>query len=110
MGKVKEPPQVQAEGDSKKVFFTLLVSTERVKGANDQWVDKVTEVPIFAVDKQADVIAQHVVAGQELMVQCVYENTPENWGRWVLRAQFVKLGWKPKAGGGKGGGAGLPPV
>jgi len=110
IGKVKDQPQIQQEGDIKKAFLTLLVATDRIKGANDQWVDKVTEVPIFAVDKQADVIAQHVVAGQELKIDCVYENTPAEWGRWTLRAQFVKLGYKPKAAAGKGGGVGLPPA
>ena len=100
IGKVKDQPQINAgDGGKKQAFLTLLVATDRVKGANDQWVDKVTEVPIFATDKVADTIEQNVVPGQELRIDAVYENTPEAWGRWTLKAKFVKLGWKPKGSG-----------
>jgi hypothetical protein len=97
IGKVKEQPQISAGDGKKQAFLTLQVATERVKGANDQWVDKITEVPIFATDKQAETIEQFVVQGQELRIDCSYVNTPENWGHWKLKANFIKLGYKPKS-------------
>jgi hypothetical protein len=97
IGKVKEQPQIRTGEDGKKqAFLTLIVVTDRVKESNGQWVDKITEVPVFATDKQADTIEQYVVAGQELRLDCSYVNTPEEWKRWTIKVNFVKLGYKPK--------------
>ena len=98
IGKVKEQPHFNVgEGGKKQAFLTLLVVTERVKNANDQWVDKTTEVPVFATDTVADIIEQKVVPGQEVRLDCSYVNTPEEWKRWTIKANFIKPGWKPKS-------------
>jgi hypothetical protein len=121
MGKVAGTPVISDNGGKKQAFFHLLAN-HRAPGANGQWVDNFCKLPVYALDKKADVIEKNVVDGQELYLEGRYQswdmgNGTLGHGMIIDAGGTISLGFKPrtdaqKAGGGGGGGAGAfgPPM
>jgi len=96
IGKVEESPQIVEDQGVKRAFFTFVV-TDRVKGANGQWVDSPTKIPVFA-DHKAELIEKYVVADHQLLLECEYKNWMEgSTQRHIFRVLNVSFGFKPKA-------------
>lgn len=98
IGKVEDKPQVRQQDNKKQVFFNLIVN-DRIPGKSGQWVDNPITIPIYATDKKADIIAQYVAAGQELLLECKYQSWKDQSGnmRHTFTVYNVVLGFKPKA-------------
>lgn len=112
VGKVEGLPQITMNGDRKQASFNFIIN-DRAPGANGQWVDQQMSVPVYAMDKKADLVEKYVVAGQELLVECKYKSwdangTPQH-GMILLNVIF---GFKPRDGAGAApaGAAAGPPM
>ena len=98
IGKVKGQLQVQ-ESRGKQVYFTLTVNN-RNQNENGQWVDNPIDVPIYAVDKKAELMEQYVVTGQELLIKARYINWDQNGTKQhIFQLLSVGFGFKPRDGG-----------
>jgi len=96
IGKVEAAPQISMNGDRKQAFFNFIVNN-RAPNASGQWVDNPVSVPVYAVDKKADLIEKYVVAGQELTVECQYMNwTADGQLQHAMKLLNVSFGFKPK--------------
>jgi len=111
VGRVKGKPHIVAvEGGKKHAFLTLVVN-KRVLGANKQYVDQPTEIPLFA-DTKAELIEQYVVPGHELLVNCQYNAWTDDKGilQHTFVVQSVTFGFKPKQDGATGYSKSAPPL
>lgn len=98
IGKVKGAPQAMQGAQGEPQVQMTFVVNDRVQDANQQWVDRPMELPMFARGKKAEVIQKYVVDGQELTLECMYKNWRDQQGN--LQHAFiilnVALGFKPR--------------
>ena len=113
IGKVEHKPPIAEANGRKQISFSLLVNDRR-PDANGQYSDHEMKVPMFAFDKNAELIDQYVVDGQELTIEAKYLNWEANG---AMQHGFVILGvsfgFKPKGSGNAqapSGGASGPPM
>lgn len=108
VGKVEGTPQITMNGEKKQASINFMVN-DRAPGANGQWVDNLMRVPVYAMDKKADLVEKYVVAGQELLIECKYKSWEVNGslqhGMILLNVIF---GFKPKGSAEAGAPAGGP--
>ena len=110
VGKVKGQPTITDHIGKKQVAMILIVN-DRSPNASGQWVDRLMNVPIYGFEKKAELIEQYVVPGQELLLECKYQNWEsegqKHHGFIILNVIF---GFKPRVDNAAGGGAGQAPA
>jgi single-stranded DNA-binding protein len=96
IGKVKDKPTIFDQGGSTRASFILIVN-DRQPDANGQWVDNFIHVPVYALDKKAELVRDFIVAGQELTLDCRYINwVADQTQQHGFIINSVSFGFKPR--------------